>query len=132
MSCHNIGHAINHVQEMILELYEEKRYDLDTTKKLLAQSMEALGFCDGNLDEASLYLNHNYCSDCFQRLPANELYCYRYFDFVLEYRFLDEYTKQNEVVGLAMCGACTRKMLHHYGLSPEEIETEMSKVWTFE
>ena len=130
MSCHNIGHAINHVQEKILELYEEKRYDLDTTKKLLAQSMDALGFCDGNPGEATLYLDRNYCSDCFRRLPANKLYAYHYFN--LGYNFFDEYREQNEVIGFAMCGTCTRKMLRQYGLSPEEIETEMPKVWTFE
>lgn len=115
-----------------MELYEEKRYDLDTTKKLLAQSMDALWCCDRNPGEASLYLNRNYCSGCFQRLPANKLYVYYYFESDLGYIFLDEYTKQNEVVGLAMCGVCIRKMLRQYGLSPEEIEAKMPKVWTFE
>lgn len=93
MSCHNIGRALNQVQEKILELYEEKRYDLDTTKKLLAQSMDALWCCDGNPGEASLYLNRNYCSDCFKRLPANKLYDYCYFKSDLGYKFLDAYTK---------------------------------------
>lgn len=128
MSCHNIGYAINHVQEMILELYEEKRYDLDTAKELLIQSMDALGFCDANPDEATFYLDRNYCSDCFQRLPANKLYYYRLLG--IGYKFLDEYREQNEVIGLAMCGACTRKMLRKYGLSPEEIEAKMEKAYT--
>lgn len=73
MSCHNIERALNHVQEKILELYEEKRYDLDTTKKLLAQSMDALWCCDGNLAEASLYLNQKQEKNGLTPRPSTRL-----------------------------------------------------------
>ena len=38
MSCHDIGHALNYVQEEIIEQYENGKLDKDTAKTLLIRA----------------------------------------------------------------------------------------------
>ena len=121
MSCHCIGHALNHVQEEILELYEEGRFDTDTARSLLLQCNDALGFCDGNLNEATETFNKSYCSDCLRKVAEGEN-LYQIYWGKCGYRNIRDYRDKHELIGFMLCEECFTKMCISFGMTPEEIE----------
>ena len=118
MSCHDIGRALNYVQEEIIEQYEASNLDKNTAKALLKRSAEAVCFCDGNLDEATASFDKYYCSDCMCK--SQELYTlylgYQWYDAVRNY------VEEHNLVGTNLCEACFEKMLTALRMTPEEIE----------
>ena len=123
MSCHCIGHALNHVQEEILELYEEGRFDTDTARSLLLQCNDALGFCDGNLNEATETFNKSYCSDCLRKVAEGEN-LYQIYWGKRGYRNIRDYRDKHELIGFMLCEECFTKMCISLGMTPEEIEAD--------
>ena len=120
MSCHDIGHALNYVQEEIIEQYEGGKLDKDTAKTLLKRSAKAINFCDGNLYEATEAFDRHYCSDCMCK--AQKLYTLYIGD--PWYDPIDDYVEEHDLVGTKLCEPCFDKMFATIGLSPEEIEKE--------
>lgn len=123
MSCHCIGHALNHVQEEILELYEEGRFDTDTARSLLLQCNDALGFCDGNLNEATETFNKSYCSECLRKVAEGEN-LYQIYWGKRGYRNIRDYRDKHELIGFMLCEECFTKMCTSLGMTPEEIEAD--------
>ena len=123
MSCHCIGHALNHVQGGILELYEEGKFDKEKLRVLLLRSIEAIGYCDGNLEEATENFDKSYCSDCLRKVTEGEN-LYQIYWGKHGYRSVYEYCEENELIGLMLCGECFTKMCTAIGMSPEEIESD--------
>jgi hypothetical protein len=123
MSCHCIGHALNHVQEEILELYEEGRFDTDTARSLLLQCNDALGFCDGNLNEATETFNKSYCSDCLRKVAEGEN-LYQIYWGKRGYRNIRDYRDKHQFIGFMLCEECFTKMCTSLGMTPEEIEAD--------
>lgn len=123
MSCHCIGHALNHVQEEILELYEEGRFDTDTARSLLLQCNDALGFCDGNLNEATEIFNKSYCSDCLRKVAEGEN-LYQIYWGKRGYRNIRDYRDKHQLIGFMLCEECFTKMCTSLGMTPEEIEAD--------
>ena len=123
MSYHDIGHALNLVQEGVLELYEEGKFDTDTLRRLLLRCTDALGFCDGNLDEATETFDKSYCSDCLRKVAEGED-LYQIYWGKRGYRTVYEYCDENELIGLMLCDECFTKMCTAIGMSPEEIEAD--------
>ena len=123
MSCHCIGHALNHVQEEILVLYEEGQFDTDTARSLLLQCNDALGFCDGNLNEATETFNKSYCSDCLRKVAEGEN-LYQIYWGKRGYRNIRDYRDKHELIGFMLCEECFTKMCTAIGMSPEEIEAD--------
>jgi hypothetical protein len=123
MSCHCIGHALNHVQEEILELYEEGRFDTDTARSLLLQCNDALGFCDGNLNEATETFNKSYCSDCLRKVAEGEN-LYQIYWGKRGYRNIRDYRDKHKLIGFMLCEECFTKMCTSLGMTPEEIEAD--------
>lgn len=123
MSCHCIGHALNHVQGGILELHEEGKFDKETLRELLLRSIEAIGYCDGNLEEATETFDKSYCSDCLRKVAEGET-LYQIYWGKHGYRNVYEYCDENELIGLMLCDKCFTKMCTAIGMSPEEIEAD--------
>ena len=123
MSCHDIGHALNHVQEGVLALYEEGKFDKYTLRQLLLRCNDALGFCDGNLEEATETFDKSYCSDCLRKVADGEE-LYQIYWGKHGYRTVYEYCDENELIGLMLCDECFTKMCTAIGMSPEEIEAD--------
>lgn len=123
MSCHCIGHALNHVQEKILELYEEGRFDTDAARSLLLRCNDALGFCDGNLNEATETFNKTHCSDCLRKVAEGEN-LYQIYWGKHGYRNIRDYRDKHQLIGFMLCEECFIKMCTSLGMTPEKIEAD--------
>lgn len=121
MSCHDIGHALNYVQEEITEQYENGKLDKDTAKTLLIRAREAIGFCDGNVGEATASFDKHYCSDCMRKVDEGEDLFALYIGYPW-YQQQDEYLAEHDMVGTKLCASCFDKMLTAMGMTTEEIE----------
>lgn len=121
MSCHDIGRALNYVQEEIIEQYENGKLDKNTAKILLVRAREAIGFCDGNLEEATASFDKSYCSDCMHKVNAGEELFTLYIGYPW-YQQISEYLDEHDMVGTMLCEACFDKMFTALGMTPTEIE----------
>ena len=121
MSCHDIGRALNYVQEEIIEQYENGKLDKDTTKSLLIRAREAIGFCDGNVGEATASFDKCYCSDCMRKVDEGEDLFALYIGYPW-YQKIDEYLAEHDMVGTVLCEECFERMLNTMGMTSEEIE----------
>lgn len=123
MSCHNIGRALNFVEMKIVELYESGCFNRETLRELLAVCWDAVGYCDGNIDEATEYLDSFYCGRCLTKRSSGEP-LYTIWNTRLGWRPIQKYCDEQpvSVVGMSMCSCCFSQMLSDLGLSEVEIE----------
>lgn len=121
MSCHDIGRALNYVQEEIIEQYENGKLDKDTAKILLVRAREAIGFCDGNLNEATASFDKCYCSDCMCKVQEGQERFALYIGYPW-YQKISTYVDKHDVVGMMLCERCFDKMFTALGMTPAEIE----------
>ena len=75
MSCHSIGHGINAVMEVVLDLYEEGEITPNAVRRLGHIARQAVNWCDGNAGEAvEVFLGHM-CGRCLKVVEdMDELY----------------------------------------------------------
>lgn len=52
MSCHNIGHGINTITELLIEQYRKGEISKEAYRALLIRCGRAVNYCDGNDYEA--------------------------------------------------------------------------------
>lgn len=121
MSCHNIGRALNYVQEEIIEQYENGKLDKNTAKILLVRARDAIGFCDGNLNEATASFDECYCSDCMSKVQEGQELFTLYIGYPW-YQKISTYVDEHDVVGMMLCETCFDKMFSSLGMTPAEIE----------
>lgn len=126
MSCHDIGRALNYVQEEIIEQYENKKFDVHTAKTLLIRCAEAINYCDGNLNEATSSFDKCYCSDCMCKVQEQQKLFTLYIGYPW-YDPIDDYVEEHDLVGTKLCEPCFDKMFTAIGLSPEEIKKEKER-----
>lgn len=126
MSCHDIGRALNYVQEEIIEQYENGKLDKNTAKTLLIRSREAINFCDGNLEEATASFDKCYCSDCMRKVDEGEELFTLYIGYPW-YQQIDKYLDEHDMVGTMLCEACFDKMLTALEMTTAEIESLKTK-----
>lgn len=72
MSCHDIGRGMASVGRVVLALYDEGRYDLETAKKLLQATINGVNWCDGNYYEAEESLAGR-CAVCLRKSNSPEI-----------------------------------------------------------
>lgn len=48
MSCHQIGHAANHMVNCLFKKYDEGNLEKETAKDLIRTAVDLIGYCDGN------------------------------------------------------------------------------------
>ena len=75
MSCHAIGHGINAVMEVVLDLYNKGEISADAVRRLGYEAQHAVNWCDGNPGEAvEIFLGHM-CGRCLKVVEnLDELY----------------------------------------------------------
>lgn len=123
MSCHNIGHALNYVQQGVIEQFESGNLDVNTARTLLLRCIEAVNFCDGNWDEACDFFDKHYCSKCMTKVPHSKK-LYYYFCHYQMLKRIREYAEKHRMVGTRLCESCFDEMLTTLGFTSEEIEKE--------
>lgn len=125
MSCHSIGHALNFVEMKIVELYESGCFNRETLRELLAVCRDAVGYCDGNIDEATEHLDSFYCGRCLTKRSHGEP-LYTIWNTTIGWRPIQKYCDEQSVsvVGMSMCSCCFSQTLSDLGLSEAEIERE--------
>lgn len=68
MSCHNIGKGMNSVVEVVVDLFEHDKIDLNACKEIIRACKQGVYWCDGNSEEAIACINENYCGNCLKRI----------------------------------------------------------------
>lgn len=71
MSCHEIGRGMASVGRVVLDLYDEGCYDLETAKRLLQATIKGVNWCDGNEYEAEESLAGR-CAVCLKKSNSPE------------------------------------------------------------
>ena len=104
-----------------MELYEEGRFDTDTARSLLLQCNDALGFCDGNLNEATETFNKSYCSDCLRKVAEGEN-LYQIYWGKRGYRNIRDYRDKHQLIGFMLCEECLTSMGTSLGRTPQKSE----------
>ena len=66
MSCHCIGAGMNNVIELILEMYDSKELNMDSTKKIIKRVVKNVHYCDGNEGEATECFVYCRCGKCLK------------------------------------------------------------------
>ena len=75
MSCHDIGHGINAVMEVVFDLYQDGEITPNAVRKLGHIAQRAVHWCDGNADEAIEVFLGQMCGRCLKIVDdENELY----------------------------------------------------------
>lgn len=72
MSCHNIGKGMNSVVEVVIDLFEHDRIDLNACKEIIRACKQGVHWCDGNSEEAIACINESYCGNCLKRIDYEE------------------------------------------------------------
>ena len=107
MSCHAIGHGINAVMEVVLDLYEEGEVTPNAVRRLGRMAQKAVNWCDGNAGEAvEVFLGH-VCGRCLKVVKdKDELY--NIFDSSLDWdeshRIMDN--EENPLASFEFCPDC--------------------------
>lgn len=69
MSCHDIGHGLNSVVEVVLEEFDNKNINHETAHKIIRQARNAVNYCDGNSYEAiECFEQQGRCTYCFRKV----------------------------------------------------------------
>ena len=123
MSCHNIGHALNHVQEEILKMYENAEINKEMLRKLLVICTDAVGWCDGNGYEATETFDSSYCTYCLDKLGKDKT-MFSFWNVPFELKTLWNFEKKYGIFGSYMCETCFEKAMRELGMTDEEIEKE--------
>ena len=72
MSCHQIGHAANHMVNCIFKKYDNGEFGKDTAKDLIRTAVDLIGYCDGNEYEAYETAGSCRCGNCFKKMKIGE------------------------------------------------------------
>lgn len=72
MSCHNIGKGMNSVVEVVIDLFECDKIDLNACKEIIRACKQGVHWCDGNSEEAIACISESYCGNCLKRIGHEE------------------------------------------------------------
>lgn len=107
MSCHDIGRGMNHVAELIAEMYDAKEISKEVAVKLFRRLQTGVHFCDGNEYEAVRCISDR-CGICLKKLNEGDVIYPPYFDVMQEHP---------EAATAYLCEAC---ILRLYGEDGKE------------
>ena len=119
MSCHDIGRGLNSVSGVVIQLYEEGRFDVETAKKLLHACREGVYWCDGNESEAVAdVVDAGYCGLCMKKTEQLS----NVYDNELGYPECYKVFKEFNVnaAHYYLCPECKKKVLDSYCQSIKE------------
>lgn len=69
MSCHDIGHGLNSVVEVVLSEFDKGKLSHEIAHKIIKQARNAVNYCDGNNYEAIIcFEEQGRCTCCFKRV----------------------------------------------------------------
>ena len=72
MSDHQIGVALNSVLKVVIDLYDEKKINIEAAKKIAIACKNAVNWGDGNEFDATDYISNNRCGYCLELLPKGD------------------------------------------------------------
>lgn len=72
MSCHQIGHAADHMVNCIFKKYDNGEFGKDTAKELIRTAVDLIGYCDGNKYEAYETAGRCRCGNCLKKMKIGE------------------------------------------------------------
>ena len=111
MSCHDIGHGLNSVVEVVLKEYDDENIDFDTAKRIICQARDAVHYCDGNEYEAlECFEEQIRCTCCLKQVDnlynlyalPKDLECYQ--------SKLKELVYREKVLGGYICESCLKEL----------------------
>ena len=105
MSCHEIGRGMNHVAELVAEMYDAKEISKDAAVKLFRRLQEGVRFCDGNEEEAVSCIS-NRCGICMEKLQEGDALYLPFFDVLQEHP---------EAASEYLCEACMCRLYGEEG-----------------
>ena len=125
MSCHDIGRGMAFVGREVLRLYDEGKYDAETTKQLLMTTIRGVNWCDGNSYEAAVSLAGR-CAHCLRKAESpkeelvfsdsyfsreSEVYDYNDDDFKSEdVLFVESLYQEDKIMAPILCHECLEKL----------------------
>lgn len=111
MSCHSIGHAMNKVIEHTLSIYDSGNININIAKSVISECLDAMGFCDGNTDEALICFEEQHrCSCCLKKVKELELYNSNNVPKVAEMLMKNKWLNPEKTVGLTICKKCVTEL----------------------
>lgn len=116
MSCHDIGHGLNSVAELICEMFDAGEISKETAVKIFRRLQRGVHWCNGNEYEAIECISDR-CGICLEKLKKGEILYPPYFQVKKEHP---------EAATDYLCEEC---MLKLYG---EEGKAKMLKVYSEE
>lgn len=84
MSCHNIGHGMNDVAELIKEMYDAGEISREAAVKIFRRLQKSMCWCDGNEYEAIECIS-NRCGVCLKERKKGEILYPPYFNVKKEH-----------------------------------------------
>ena len=87
MSCHSIGHGLNHVMEEVVELFDEGKIPEEAIRRIGSKAMQAVNYCDGNEFEAVEAMHGYRCGRCLKEATDEDRL---YSLFRIDYRVWDK------------------------------------------
>ena len=89
MSCHDIGHGINAVMEVVVDLYNKGEISADAVRRLGHEAQHAVNWCDGNPGEAVEVFLGRICGQCLKPVE-DESDLYSVYRTSLDDRIMDQ------------------------------------------
>ena len=113
MSCHDIGHGLNSVTKVVLELFEEGKIDKESTSRLLAACRRGVNWCDGNEGEAiEEAIDLGYCGLCLEKSDELSNIYDNDLGYPEMYKVFDKYDKT--AAHFFLCPECKEKVINEY------------------
>ena len=110
MSCHDIGHGMASVANVVLDLYESGQINKDAAIHLVNACRNGVNWCDGNENEAfESVVEAGYCGLCFEKKEdLSNIY-----DNDLGYRVMYEVFRayDNTAAHYILCPDCKAKVI---------------------
>lgn len=109
MSCHDIGHGLNTVSNVVIELLDNNEISVDAARRIIAQCRKAVNWCDGNEGEAIEDIYKCRCGKCLKLVKKGEK-LYNLWEFPYpENRDVDRKiveNKENPLATFCLCEEC--------------------------
>ena len=121
MSCHSIGHGINTIMKVAVELFEEDKLSVEAIRRIGAQAMRAVNYCDGNSYEAVEVLEGYRCGRCLKKAEnKDELYSLYLIDYHLWNDGYDPLEVEGEpLASYELCADCFDTIMEKCYHDPE-------------
>lgn len=120
MSCHDIGRGMNSVVKVIIDNYQEKKFDAETARELIAACRKGVYWCDGNQDEAIKSIRRCICGKCMQTIRKGE---YLFSIWNVSYDVPDRYGiidgGEVELASDGLCEKCFDEVINAHCENPE-------------